>query len=142
MKRFLRVVLPLAAIVVIAFGVLSAQSGGYVYSLLVRNQLTNYGTTILDIQTLTRSGDISGTYLDLPSYGTGFYMTTADSMYADSITDGTSGRIIYFVSPDSDFVLKDGKNLQLNSDFSGTTGDVIKLVYFDGKWKEMSRSAN
>jgi len=142
MKRFMRIALPLFAIVVIAFSVLSANGGGYEYSLFVRNTLTNWGTTVADVQTLTRSANISGTYLSLPAYGTGFYMTTADSMYADSITNGSSGQIIYFVAPDSDFVLKDGKNLQLNSDFSGTTGDVITLVYFGTKWKEMSRSAN
>ena len=141
MKRLFRVALPLVAILLVAVGVLSA-GGGYEYSLLVRNIFTNYGTTVLDVQTLTRATYISGTTLTLPSYGTGFYMTAADSMYADTISDGTSGQVIYFVSPDSDFVLKDGKNLQLNSDFSGTTGDVIKLVYFGGKWKEMSRSAN
>jgi hypothetical protein len=138
--KILRYVLPLVAILVVAFGVLSAAGGGYEYSLLVRNQFTNYGSTILDIQTITRTANLSGASLNLPAYATG--ITCTDSITIDSITAGASGQIIYFVSPDSDLAIADGKNLQLNSSFAGTTGDVITLVYYGAKWKEVSRSAN
>lgn len=143
MKRFLKLAIPLFAIVVIAFGVLSASGGGYEYSLLVRNTFTNYGSTVLDVQTFSRtanmSGGTNGTLL-LPTYVTG--LTCTDSVTIDSILAGSSGQFIYFVSPDSDLVLTDGKNLQLAGNFTGTTGDIITLVYHGTKWKEVARATN